>query len=448
MELLLPLSRGGRVVIADRMEVADGSEFAAAVERHRVDILQATPAGWRLLLEGGWGETRWMKALCGGEALPAALAAELVQRSAGVWNLYGPTETTIWSSASRLASDKVEVSIGGPIQNTQMYALDEWMEPAPVGVIGQIYIGGEGLARGYCRQPGLSAERFVPDELGEEAGGRLYRTGDLGRYRADGALEFVGRCDHQVKIRGYRIELGEIESVLSRHPAVKQAVVLAREDEPGEKYLVAYVVPDREKQASSQIKTTMAEIAFGEEKEEAGDYERYANHPAQVEISSMLSLELRDYAREKLPEYMMPSAIVELRHLPMTPSGKVDRKALPAPRWEGETEENETAGDLGPVEEVLAGIWTELLKRDRIGVKDNFFKLGGHSLMAVRLISRVHARFGVELQLRDIFTSTTIERVAQLVEKALLTRLSPDKLDELLNQQETFDAAANERPSL
>jgi amino acid adenylation domain-containing protein len=384
MELLLPLIRGGRVVIADRMEVADGAEFALAVGRHRVEFLQATPAGWRLLLEGGWGETRWMRALCGGEALPAALAAELVRRSAGVWNLYGPTETTIWSSASRVASDRGGVSIGGPIQNTQMYVLDEWMEPVPVGVIGQIYIGGEGLARGYCRQPGLSAERFVPDELGEGAGGRLYRTGDLGRYRADGALEFVGRCDHQVKLHGFRIELGEVDAALGEHPGVQAVITDLRRNGEGESRLVSYVVRQTE--------------------------------------GAPTAGQLQEFLKERLPVYMMPAALVFLPQLPLTSNGKVNRRELPEP----EMSPGHYVAPRNAIEEVVAGIWESILGIDGVGIEDNYFELGGHSLQATQLLSRVRAALEVEVSLRQLFESPTVAGLARHIEQARGgARLSP-----------------------
>ncbi|REG14198.1 phosphopantetheine binding protein, partial [Archangium gephyra] len=267
------------------------------------------------------------------------------------------------------------VSIGRPITNTKAYVLDGEMEPVPVGVVGELYVGGEGLAVGYVSRPELTAERFVPSPFG--TGERLYRTGDLVRWQGDGKLEFLGRRDGQVKVRGYRIELGEVEAALSRHPAVGEVVVVAREDAPGDKRLVAYAVAKP-------------------------GYELEAG-------------ELRGWVKETLPEYMVPSAVVELKALPLTPNGKVDRKALPAPELSEAREEDFTAPST-PVEEKLASIFEEVLGLERVGARGDFFELGGHSLLATQLVSRVRETFGLELPLRDVFEAPTVEALARRVE--------------------------------
>src|SRR5580693_7112465 len=314
---------------------------------------------------------------CGGEAFPAHLAAALNVAGAEIWNLYGPTETTVWSSASRLVPG-CGVSLGRPLGNMRLYVLDEWLEVLPLGARGELYVGGVGLARGYLRRAALTAERFVASPFG--TGERLYRTGDLARWRADGELEFLGRVDHQVKLRGYRIELGEIEAVLRSHGGVKDAVVVARQDEPGAQRLVAYVVG----------------------------------------CAAALPLEpsaLRAHAKTSLPDYMVPAAFVTVAELPLTLNGKLDRQKLPAPAGgEGIVQATYEAA-RSPTEEVLAGIWCEVLKLDRVGVHDNFFELGGHSLLATRVTARLREAFAVELALRAVFEAPTLQGLAAHVEE-------------------------------
>ena len=313
-----------------------------------------------------------------GETLPSTLADQLLERCASVWNLYGPTETTIWSAVAPVRSG-TPVGIGRPVANTQLYLLDRWRQPVPVGVPGEVYIAGSGLAHGYLNQPSLTAERFLPDPFSTVPGARMYRTGDLMRYRPDGSMEFLGRVDHQVKLRGFRIELGEIEAVLVQHPAVRQAVALAREDTPGDKRLIAWVVPA----ASGEPPT-------------AGD--------------------LRAYLQRQLPEHMLPSAIVLLDAIPLTPGGKLDRAALPAPdRSRLALVENYVAPRTS-TELMLSELWTVLLGVERVGVRDSFFELGGHSLLATLMMARVQAAVGVELPLRALFEDPTVEGIARRIE--------------------------------
>jgi acyl-CoA synthetase (AMP-forming)/AMP-acid ligase II/acyl carrier protein len=370
------------VVILPSEVAADGVLLARELARFTPTIMQATPVTWRMLVETGWKGNKSLKVLCGGEAFPQELAAQLLPLCSSLWNLYGPTETTIWSAIFPVDKCQGLTPIGRPIANTQIYLLDSYLKPVPIGVAGELYIGGDGLARGYLNRPDLTAEKFIPNPFSDEPGARLYRSGDLGRYLPEGNIEFLGRVDHQVKVRGFRIELGEIESVLGRHSGVREAVVVAREDDeeklkPADKRLVAYVV-------------------FRQE------------HP-------LTAHELRSFLKQKLPEYMVPSAFVFLERLPLTPNGKVDRRALPAPDGSRPELESGYVAPQTPVEEALTKIWEEVLKLERVGIHDNFFDLGGHSLVATQVMSRVRAALRVELPLRTLFERPTIAELSSVI---------------------------------
>ena len=368
LELFLPLIVGGRVVIADSETARDGLKLRELLEKSGASVMQATPASWKMLLEAGWkGDTK-LKILCGGEAWTQELAEELLKRGGSVWNMYGPTETTIWSAVSRVEAGK-PVVVGGPIANTSFYILDEHRQPQPIGVPGELYIGGESVARGYHKRPELTAEKFVADPF--RKGGRLYRTGDLARYVGEGRIEFLGRMDNQVKIRGFRIELGEIEVALRQNADVQEAVVVAREDRAGEKRLVAYVVSDKE------------------------------GRKPQKEA-------LRAELKTKLPDYMVPAAIVELEALPLTPNGKMDRRALPTPEFAPDS----IRGPRTPQEEILCELFSDVLHVPRVGIDDNFFALGGHSLLVMQLVSRMRGTLGVELAVRTVFEAPTVAELA------------------------------------
>jgi acyl carrier protein len=315
--------------------------------------------------------------------------------------MYGPTETTVWSSILELDAGDGPPPLGGPIANTTFYVLDARGEPVPVGVPGELHIGGDGLARGYHERPELTAEKFVPDRFGSAPGGRLYRTGDLVRTREGGTLEFLGRIDHQVKLRGFRIELGEIEEVLGQHPEVSNAVAIVREDTPGDRRLVAYVVPSGNAQPSLD--------------------------------------ELRRLAKAKLPPFMVPSAIVVLDSLPVSANRKLDRTTLPAPDGARPELERAFAPPSTPVEELLASIWREVLSIEQVGIDDDFFDLGGHSLLAVTMLSRVQDEFGIELALGVIFARPTIRDLADPVTAELLGDVSEDDLDELIAESEASE---------
>ncbi|MEM9008075.1 MAG: amino acid adenylation domain-containing protein, partial [Cyanobacteria bacterium P01_F01_bin.86] len=374
LELYLPLTVGAKVIVASRETVSDAERLLSELVASKSTVMQATPATWQMLLAAGWSSQFPLKVLCGGEALSSQLAEQILSTGSELWNLYGPTEATIWSTCSPVERDQAVMdpdgkpcSIGRPIANTQVYILDEQHQPVPIGVAGELYIGGDGLARGYLNRPDLSESKFIPHPFPQEksqvANSKLYKTGDLARYLPSGQIEFLGRIDYQVKIRGFRIELGEIEAVLCEHPQVQQAVVMAREDMADDKRLVAYVVAAEEPLSAPQ---------------------------------------LRPFAASKLPAYMVPGAFVSLATLPLTPNGKVDRKALPVPD-ENISRDSEHVAPRTPEEEIIANIFAAVLGVQRVGIHDNFFELGGHSLLATQLISRLRSALTVEIPLRAIF---------------------------------------------
>jgi amino acid adenylation domain-containing protein len=376
LEIHGPLTAGGTVVLASRSTALDGVRLAALLDSCEATILQATPATWRLLLESSWRGRPGLKMLCGGEGLPRDLADKLLATGGELWNMYGPTETTIWSTVARVTDTQRAISIGRPIANTQVYVLEPSGLPAPVGVGGELCIGGDGLARGYRNRDDLTAEKFVTLDLPGVGPRRVYRTGDMVRFLADGRMEFVGRRDHQVKVRGFRIELGEIETVLARHDGVKDNVVIVREDTPGDQRLVAYVVPQP---------------------------------GAALEAEGM-----RTTLRVQLPEYMVPNQFVVLQALPLTPNGKVDRKALPPPMNSAPTVADQADEALmTPVQRRVAGLWRGILNIERVGLHANFFDLGGHSLLLVRLQAAMQREFGQEFPLVELFQRTTVAAQAE-----------------------------------
>ncbi|HEX7829751.1 MAG TPA: non-ribosomal peptide synthetase, partial [Thermoanaerobaculia bacterium] len=336
---------------------------------------QATPATYRMLIEAGWKGDPRLKILCGGEAMPRDLADALLTRCGSLWNMYGPTETTIWSTIHRVTSDiaSVNVPIGKPIANTQVYVLDANLQPAPEG---ELFIGGDGVARGYLNRASLTAQRFVPDPFGAP-GARMYRTGDAVRLLSDGSIEYLERLDHQVKVRGYRIELGEIENALRKQDGVANAVVIARDDLPGGKALVAYCI----------ARGTLPSAAA-----------------------------LREHLRATLPEYMVPSHFATLDAFPLTPNGKIDRKALPAPARTSRDDDESYVAPRNETEEKLAAIWSDVLHVPRVGVCDNFFELGGDSFLAVRLFLQIEQTFGRELPLVTLLSAPTLEGLARAIE--------------------------------
>jgi amino acid adenylation domain-containing protein len=373
LELYLPLVTGARVVICDRETAYDGRRLIELIESSEATVMQATPATWRLLIDSGWRGARGLKILCGGEALSRELADELLPRCKTLWNMYGPTETTIWSALWKVEAEG-PISIGRPIANTEVYLLDSNLEPVPVGTPGELYIGGHGLARGYLDRPELSAEKFVPHPFDETPGARMHRTGDLARWMRDGRIECLDRIDNQVKIRGFRIDLGEIETALSASFDIDKNVVAARQDASGHSRLVAYVIP--------------------------------------AEGASPTLKDLRVLLKRSLPDYMVPSQLVLLDRLPLTPNGKIDRLALPAPDPNRTGAEYPVDEPRTPVERELVTIWSEVLGIDAVGIHDDFFDLGGHSLLAARLADRIRRTFAIELPLRSIFEDFNVAGMA------------------------------------
>jgi amino acid adenylation domain-containing protein len=385
-EFYAPLLAGAQLVLAQPGAQQDARRLIEAIKRQEISVLQVVPSMLRMLPEDEEFEEcqSLRRVFCGGEALTPELRDEFYRRmkSAELCNLYGPTEASIDACYWKCERESGErsVPIGRPIANLRCYLLNERQEIAPLGAAGELYIGGAGLARGYINRAALTSERFIPDPFSNEAGARLYRTGDLARYMAGGQLEFLGRVDHQVKLRGYRIELGEIETVLNEHASIKECAVLVREDVPGDKRLVAYLVADKEQTPSAS--------------------------------------DLRHHLKERLPEYMIPTGYVLLEEMPLTANGKLDRRALPAPDGHQLSGTEIYLKARTPVEELVAAIWAEVLHAEQVGIHDNFFELGGHSLLATQVISRIREACQVELPLRTLFESPTVSELAASIEQA------------------------------
>ncbi|MGW6706051.1 non-ribosomal peptide synthetase [Streptomyces sp. NPDC054956] len=394
LELYLPLITGGRLVLAPDGLAVDGPGLLALIGGEGVTHVQATPSGWRVMLTAGTGDDAGalgaVTGLAGGEALPLPLARELRARTARLFNVYGPTETTIWSTCAELPAEPQQVGIGRPIANTQAYIVDEQLNPTPLGIPGELLIGGDGVAHGYLGRPELTADRFVPNPFGPP-GTRLYRTGDRAAWTPDGELEFLGRIDDQVKIRGHRIELGEIESALLEHPALAQAAVAVRTEEDGEPFLAGYLVPAAGTRSPS---------------------------PA----------DLRDHLMRTLPAAMVPQRWLTVERLPLTPNGKLDRRALPVPPREAPAQRAGDATDSGRSVEsgdsadsadstirTVRRIWAEVLNLPDVGPEDDLFDLGGHSLTVIQIAARIRDALGVELDFDVFFDVPTPAGIAAAV---------------------------------
>jgi amino acid adenylation domain-containing protein len=377
LELFLPLVSGGTVVIANREEAYDPMQLMQRIRESQCDLMQATPTTWRALIDAGWPGSENLKVLCGGEALTPDLARELLPRCAELWNMYGPTETTVWSIIQKVTSADGPIPIGWPIANTEAFVLDANRNVVPQGLVGELYIGGAGLARGYLNLADLTEDRFIHNPFARNA--LLYRTGDLARTLPDGAVQCMGRVDSQVKIRGFRIELGEVEAVLSGHSGVRQCVVTAFENSPDDKILVAYI-------------------------------ESQPGPPPTIN-------DLRAYLKTKLPEYMVPSVFVSMPRLPLSPNGKIDRKALPPPSEQRMEVEESFVPPNDALEQTLAQIWSKILKVKRVGLRDDFFELGGHSFAAVVLLTEVRKLTGKNLPLSVLFEASTIAAMANILRK-------------------------------
>ena len=370
LEIFLPLITGGTLVIAPRRTVTDPLLLTDAIRDSGCTVMQGTPAVWRALIDAGWQGNSQLKVLCGGEALSRGLANRILPRCRELWNMYGPTETTIWSTVQKVEPGNSPISIGHPIDNTQVYVLDPHLQLLPIGVKGELYIGGSGVARGYIDRPALTSERFLSSPF--RPGERIYRTGDLARILSDGSLETLGRIDDQVKIRGYRVELQEIEEALAKHPGVLGAAVKPWRDASDENSLVAYLV-------------------------------------GHFEVNTV-----RAYLARKLPDYMIPSRFIELPSLPLTPNGKLDRKALSAP-VQGQTVPDARTGPRNDTELRVAKIWSDLLHANDPDIHEDFFNVGGHSLLAATMLRSFHQEFGVRLSISALFENPTIAGLSTLL---------------------------------
>jgi amino acid adenylation domain-containing protein len=369
-DLLSPLCLGATVVVASKEEMYDSALLSKRILELPLTWMSASPATWRMLLETGWQGKAGLKIISTGEALPPDIANRLMEIAGEVYNLYGPTEATIWCAVMRLTPGH-PVTIGRPIANTRLYILDSHLRPVPVGVVGELYIGGDGLARGYHNLPELTAEKFIRDPFNNQPGGCLFRTGDLAHFQQNGEIDVLGRSDFQVKIRGYRIELGEIETILGQYRDIRQALVVVREDLPGDKRLVAYLLAAKN-----------ATLDEGE---------------------------LRGFLREKLPEYMVPAVFVQVDTFPLTTSGKIDLKALPAPEA---TVSNKYLPPQTEEEIQLLKVWETVLGISPIGVEDGFFDIGGDSLLAIKLCMEIEKTLNVNLPVIEIFRFPTIRQLA------------------------------------
>jgi len=409
LDFFLPLISGATLIIADSKTAFDGNKLNDTLETEKITAMQATPATWRMLIDSGWKGNKSFKIFCGGEAWTRQLANHLLDRCGSLWNFYGPTETTIYSIINRIEPGDSNITLGSVVSNTKIYLLDENMNQVPKGEIGELYIGGIGLAKGYLNNTDLTNERFIYHSFPKENNCRIYKTGDLVKYNQDGELEYIGRADFQVKIRGFRIELEEIEKLAEKHPKVNQAV--------------AHVISGEEQEDKRIILFYTAQQQFEE-----------------------LENELTGIFESKLPYYMVPTTYIHIESLPLTFNGKIDRKELEKQYPIHLAFSNST--HIAPstdFEQKICEVWTDLLEIDMISVHDNFLELGGHSLMANRLTSRINSMFGTNLTLLDILTNEmTISSQASLVENNLISQFSQDDMENLLKQMEELSDAEKE----
>jgi amino acid adenylation domain-containing protein len=384
VDVWLPLLVGARMLMVDRGTAMDEQLLRDIIQREDVTFLQGTPAIWKLLIDSGWQGKADLQAVCTGEAMPKDLAAKLVPLVACLWNMYGPTEATIWSTGYMFSSSDDPILIGRPIANTQIYILDEYLAPTPIGVPGELYIGGDGLADGYLHQPELTADRFVADPFSNRSGARLYKTGDLARYRSDGNIECLGRNDDQIKLRGYRIEPEEIRAAITRHPAVRDAIAVLKTSATGDSRIVAYLISKT---------SDLPDVT-----------------------------ELRSFLRQKLPDYMIPASFVFLDAFPLNTNGKLNRRALPNPKMSSNGSASTEPADQ--IEERLRDIFRSVLGVSTVGVNDDFFDVGGHSLTAAHLFREINICFNLDLPLATLFHAPTVRRLAQLIRDTEVEKMS------------------------
>jgi len=378
LELFLPLTIGAKIVIANQKTSSNGELLLDLLYSSKATIMQATPTTWYLLIAAGWKGSQEFKILCGGEPLPFDMAYKLTKRSSSAWNMYGPTETTIWSTCCQLTDKDVEIQVGKPIANTQVYIVNKDNQPNPIGVAGEMLIGGTGVTCGYLNRPNLTQKMFIPDIFRKNSSPhKLYKTGDMACYLPDGSIKVLGRIDNQIKLRGYRIELGEIETVLENHPSIKQAASIVREDEPGDKRLVGYSVINQGYLFSG--------------------------------------IELQKYLKTKLPEYMVPSIFIQIETMPLTLNGKINRRALPKPDRKRESFEQIFSPPKTKIEKTLSKLWSKTLKIDEVGIHDNFFDMGGNSMLSVQLVGLLEEKLGITIPIVKFYQYPTIDTLSQYV---------------------------------
>ena len=385
LEFYLPIIVGAKCVIASHGTAGDGNKLKQVIIKNQISILQATPVTWKFLLESGWKNKSVKQILCGGEALPNSLAEQLLKKADKVWNLYGPTETTIWSTIHLISPGQRyrAIPIGKPIKNTQLFVLNNNYQPVPIGIIGELYIGGDGLARGYLNNPIMTKRKFIPNPFSKNPNDRLYKTGDLVRWLPDGNLEYIQRIDDQVKLNGFRIELSEIQAHLQEHPIIKQAVAIIQGEGLGKKYITAYVIPNSKVLVSDRI--------------------------------------LHSFLQKRLPSYMLPTFYIILDAFPVTTNGKIDIQALSLIRPNRPVKEDDVLS-LTKVERLLVTVWKEILGKQQIGKDDDFFKLGGHSLSALQMLTKINQHFQIDLSVRALFENPTIEQLGKVVKLLQLER--------------------------
>ncbi len=384
LEIFLPLISGGTLVVATDDVTTDGVALSELLTTSEATVMQATPATWNMLIDSGWKGHAGLKMLCGGEPLPRRLADKLLALGGELWNMYGPTETTIWSSIAQIFDDKRPIDIGRPILNTTMYVLDKHNQPVPAGVVGELCIGGTGVTHGYLNRDELTAEKFLPNPF--ITGDLIYRTGDWARHNPDGTLTCLGRIDHQVKIRGFRIELGEIEAVMSQYDGVQEVVVIAHTTVAGSKQLVGYVIPQ-------------------------------PNRPLTV-------TELRKFGKTKLPDYMVPATFMMLDEFPLTANNKINRRLLPSPDGERPELDNVYVPARTETEKMLVKIWQDVLVVSKVGAQDSFFDLGGDSLLVVRMLNKIREQKGIRVPVHQIFAHRTVRALGEYLDLQLQTKMA------------------------
>lgn len=413
LEIFLPLMSGAEIVLIDEEANRNGRFILKILKKENITIIQSGPTLFNLMIDEGWDEKLPLKVLCGGENFPSDLAKKLLERSTEVWNMYGPTETTIWSTIKKLSKEDTLITVGKPIDNTQVYILDNNLNRVPMGSEGEIYIAGEGLALGYLNRPELTAEKFIDNPFESYPNAKMYGTGDMGILLENGEIQCLGRLDHQIKIAGIRIELGEIEQVILQKEKIKAAIVIVREDNPGEKYLCAYVIP---------------------------------NERAESAIEASWKTEWRQQLNEGLPTFMVPSDFVIMDQFPLTPNGKIDRKGLPKPEPKRPELSTLYAAPNTEIEIIIESIWASILRIENIGIEDNFFDLGGNSLLAIKLVSELQRLFKYELPITKLYQSPTIKSLAVFLEDEIKKHHKDEKLNKKGSYKSTRQVPSVEHP--